>query len=97
MSAAERPLDLLRRVAAREDESQVLPALGQRNELLAQVGGDRDLLDPGKILRRVLAAHGHETPGARDREHHHAGGLALATARAGPPAQHEAPAELRRC
>src|SRR5947199_5590203 len=62
MSAAERLLDLLRRVAAREDESQVLPALGQRNELLAHVGGDRDLLDAGKILRRVLAVHGHQTP-----------------------------------
>src|SRR5712691_9068566 len=56
MSAAERLLDLLRRVAAREDEPEVLPALGQRNELVAQMGGDSDLLDAGNILRRVLAA-----------------------------------------
>src|SRR5438132_323008 len=94
VGAAKRLLDLLRLGAAREDEAEVLPALGQGDELLSHVRGDRDLLDAGHRLRRVLAAHRHEPPGARDRDHHDSSRPSLAVERVDLPAERVAQDQL---
>src|SRR5207249_2277014 len=78
---AERGLDGGRRLGAREDETEILPALGQRHDVLADVRRDRDLLDAGHRPGRLGAAHGGQAAGARDRNHHHARRPALARQR----------------
>src|SRR5262245_64002209 len=73
----ERLLDGVRRVGAREDEAEVLPAFRQRDELLTQMGRDGDLLDVRHRLGRAYTVHGAEVPGAGGRDHHDAGGAAI--------------------
>ena len=58
------------------------------------MSGDRDLLDAGHGLRRVLTAHGHEPPGARDRDHHDASRASLAVERVDLPAERVAQDQL---
>src|SRR5438445_11243308 len=58
---AKRPLDRCRRRAAREDESQVAGAFGQRDEALIDLGGDLDALDAvnrsGRVGSRTAAEY----------------------------------------
>ena len=78
MGLAKRRLDALGRLAAGEDEPGIARALRERDEVLPRMGGDGNLVDPrdGPGLR--LATDLLQHPSARDRDHHHPDGTALA-------------------
>src|SRR5436309_4385455 len=69
------------RVGAGEDESEILPALGERDHVLARVHRDRDFVDAVDRPGLLDAPHRDEPTRAGDRDHHDARRTALALER----------------
>src|SRR5262249_53558132 len=91
---SQRALDGIRRLGAGKDESEILPALWQRDHLLARMHRDGHVLDAVDRGRLVGATNRREPARARDRNHHDARGAPLALERFEGPAERMAEDQL---
>src|SRR5712692_5262510 len=76
-------LDLVSAIGAREDESEVARALGQRQQQLIRLRRDSDVVHAGHLTSGVDALHAAEDAAPWNRDHHDTGRVGLAAPRAG--------------
>ena len=70
---AQRLFRILRRIAPRENKTQIAGAFRQRDQPLTLLGGDDHILDARHGRSALHALHGFVNPALRNRDHHHAG------------------------